>query len=606
MPDATSKVDPLVREYHDKMQVSVDFCEPYFEAGTRLYKLWRGKLPDALNGTFSKVMLNAAHASVQDRLPKYKANLFAQKVTVEAVNPFSEMVKDEAQMWLQHIMYAPEQLNIEAALDPALQAASIFGTGYRMPCIRHVKVGDDWQEVVTSVDVDFFQVLPAPTGGMVNALHAYDDACVPYFFRFDWMTDDEIEGRFGKYDGFKKDAFGKLKATAINVDTDIDRSYYERFKVIAGVSYGQEERHYRQKMQDIDGKKGKRRVAYWHGRDYLRVIVQDYFLVYDGPNPLGGGVLPLVKYATTHDFTNWFGVSGLEMAEDIIIARIMNLNFRLDHLARVMFPTKWIRDDVAGTHPDEYFSDHPYAVHRFPDRTNIRDAVFYDRAPEITNQTFIEDDRMMMYIQEVLGLPNYSKGMSGEGTLANETASGILSLIKQAQGRMGMESMQLEYTGMAQEARLLLLMAGKAIQSPVAVRVPEAQDGFKWTTVDPTAFAGQFTIQTRGTRFVEQQEQAFQKLLAMYPLWNNNPMIDQYKLHQRAMRVTGIPDMEDALLPPQPMATQPEMGAMVPGAEPMVGGPTSMQDIRNPARSVQNRNTVQPDTGATVPASFGM
>lgn len=598
-------VEPLVREFHEKIDLSIDFCGPYFEAGVRLYKLFRGKLPDALNGTFSKVMLNAAHASVQDRIPKYLANLFAQKVTVEARDPMSEFLKDDAQNWLQHLMYSTEGLNMEASLVPALQAASVFGTAYRMPCIRHVPNEDGtYREVVTSMDADFFSILPAAQeGGLVNPINSDDDAAIPYFFHIDWLTDDQIEGRFAKYPGFKKDAFAKLKDTAISSDTTLDQSYYEKYRVIAGVSYGQSAADYRRKMQDVEGKGGKRRVIYWFGRNYMRLIVQDYFLVYDGPNPIGGGILPLVKYCVTPDFTNWFGISGLEMAEDIIIARIMNLNFRLDHLARVMFPTKWIRTDVAEGHDESYFNDRPYAVHFFPDRVNIKEAIHYDRAPEVTNQTFIEDDRMMLYIQEVLGLPNYSKGMSGAGTLANETASGILSLIKQAQGRMGMESMQLEYTGLAQEARLLLLMAGKAVRGMTRVRVPEAQDGFKWTTVDPIAFQGQFSIKTHGTRYIEQQEQSFQKLLALYPLWNNKPGIEQTGLDKFAAEATGIPDFGKIVLPPAPMVQPPEMAGAAMG-EP--GGLASQQNVRNPARSVQNRNTVAPDTGAVVPAGFGM
>lgn len=591
------EIDPTVKEYHDKFQLSVDYCEPYFEAATRLYKLWRGKLPDALDYTFSKVMMNAGHAIVQDRIPKYLANMFSHQgfVALEAKNPLGEMYVEQAEAWLVDLLMNPSKINIRSSIMPTLQAASVFGTGYRMPCIRHNETGD---EIITSKDIDFFQILPAPTGGVVNPMDRWSDDSTPYFFYVDWMTDKQIEA-LSKYEGFQKDAFGKMKDTSPETRSDIDTSYYEKFKTVAGVSYGPDSEEYRRKLQDIEGKTGKRRVVHWFTRENWYIIAQDYYLIYKGDNPMGGGLLPLVKYSVTPDFKNWFGVSGLEMVEDMVIARIMNFNYRLDHLARVMFPTKWIRDDIAQGRPESDFYDRPYAVHFFPERADIRQGIHYDRAPEITNQTFIEDDRMMLYIQEIAGLPNYSKGMSGAGTLANETATGIVSLIKQAQGRLGMESMQLEYSGLAQECRLLLLLAAKNIVDPQVIRNQKAKDGFKWTTIDPDAFEDMYEVQTHGTRYIEQQETNFQKLMALYPLWNGNPAYDQYELNRQVNQVADVlPNPDAVLLPPQSPGM---MGA--PTEAPLMGGMASPQDMRQQTRSVANRNTVQPNTGNIVPAT---
>lgn len=601
--DIGHEVHPLVKEYQEKMQLSVQYADSYFDAAVRLYALWRGKLPDALDGTFSKIMLNAANASVQDRLPKYMANLFSTReiIKLQADDPLSEFYAEDAQTWLVDLMMNPNKINLQADIMPTLQACAVMGTGYRMPCVAFEDDQDgNKHPVISSKDIDYFQILPAPEGGLVNPLHYSDSSAIPYFFFIDWMTDDQIES-MAKYSGFKKDEWARVKNKAHETDTALDHAMYERWSVIGGVSYGDDKQHYRSKLQDIEGKSGRRRVTHWFGRTFWRIIVQDYYLVYDGPAPLGDGILPLAKYVVTPDFKNWFGISGLEMAEDIIIARIMNLNYRLDHLARVMFPTKWIREDIAGGKPESEFNDRPYAVHFFGERTDIRQAVFYDRAPEITNQTFIEDDRMMLYIQEVLGLPNYSKGMSGEGTLANETASGILSLIKQAQGRMGMESMQLEYTGLSQEARLLLEMAKRFITKPSKVRRQMAEDGFGWTTIAPEALSGNFTVITQGTRYIEQRESEFQKLIAMYPLWNNNPAYDQTELHKQINQVAGVlPDPAKAMVPPQPMPQPQDMTGSLPG----VGGMASPQDMGNRNRSVQNRNTVQPGTGNLVPATM--
>lgn len=594
-----NNTDPIIKQYHELFRISAEYCDPYFTMATRLYELWRGKLPDALDGTFSKMMMNTAHAVVQDRIPKLSANLFARNPTLRAQKPQFEFYKDQAQTWLVDMLTNPAKINMRGSMIPTLQSVCVLGTGYRMPCVRQAQDENGrWNEVITSKDIDFFQILPAPIGGLLNPLDRWGDDAVPYFFFIDWMTDDQIKA-LDKYAGFNKDAVVQMMKQSTTPDSDVDAQYYERYKTIAGVSYGAESSEYRRKMADIQGDTGKRRVVHWFKRDKWYIIAQDYYRVYEGPNPLGSGLLPLVKYAVTPDFKDWYGISGLEMAEDLIIAKIMNFNYRMDYLAQIMFPTQWIREDIMAGKPESMFARQPYAIHSFPDRTNIRESLYVDRMPEITNQTFVEDDRMMMYLQEVLGLPNYSRGMSGQGTLANETASGILSLIKQAQGRLGMESMQLEYNGLAQECRLLLVLASKYIHDPVVVEDVSAKDGFRWTTVTPDALSDAYTVITHGTQYIEEQETNFQKILALYPMWNNNPLYDQYELHSQMNEAVGVlPDFKRAMLPPQNNA-QPMPAAGSLG----IGGMASSQDITQRMRSTRNRNAVEPGTGNLVPAS---
>lgn len=594
-----NNTDPIIKEFHEQFRISMEYCQEYFELSVRLYELWRGKLPDALDGTFSKMMMNTAHAVVQDRIPKLMTNLFARNPSLRAQKPQYEFYKRQAEMWLVDMLTNPAKINLRGSIMPTMQSVCVMGTGYRMPCVRmNQDEKGNWQEVITSKDIDFFQILPAPNGGLLNPIDRWSDDAVPHFFYIDWMTDEQIKA-LEKYEGFNKDAVTKMIEQKATPDSSIDQQYYERYKTIAGVSYGADSIEYRRKMADAQGKNGKRRVVHWFKRDKWYIIAQDYYKVYEGPNPLGGGLLPLTKWAITPDFKNWFGISGLEMAEDLIIAKIMNFNYRMDYLAQVMFPTQWIREDIIAGKPESMFARQPYAIHSFPDRTNIREALHVDRMPEITGQTFIEDDRMMMYLQEVLGLPNYSRGMSGEGTLANETASGILSLIKQAQGRLGMESMQLEYNGLAQECRLLLALASKYIHDPVVVEDFAAKDGFRWTSVTPDALADAYTVVTHGTQYIEEQETNFQKILALYPMWNNNPLYDQYELHSQMNEAVGVlPDYRRAMLPPQ---NNPQP-APATGSLPM-GGWASMMDMTQRTRGVPNRNTVQPDTGNLVPAN---
>jgi hypothetical protein len=146
-----------LKEYSEAMGVACDFNEPFFELASRLYSLWRGKAPDVLDRTFSKIMINVGHSMVQDRIPKFKANMFGSDdfVSLEATTPELEVSVDDAEAWLQNMFRDESKLNIIAEIEPTLQSVGVIGTGYRMPCLKHVKVGERWKPIILSKDIDF-------------------------------------------------------------------------------------------------------------------------------------------------------------------------------------------------------------------------------------------------------------------------------------------------------------------------------------------------------------------------------------------------------------------------------------------------------------------
>ncbi|MFA5158556.1 MAG: hypothetical protein WC451_05240 [Patescibacteria group bacterium] len=600
-----------LKAYQEAMQIAVDFSEPQFEMANRLFELWRGKPPEVLERTFSRININLAHAMVQDRLPKFKANMFGSDdfVSLEATTPELEVSVDDAEAWLQNMFRDESKLNIISEIEPTLQSVAVIGTGYRMPCLKHVKVGERWEPVILSKDIDFFQILPMPDGGLVNPLDRYSEDAISGFFHIDWMTDDQIKA-LKEYKGFNKSEAEELFKTKAGEDREgLENALEKKYDIVSGVAY-QSKDDWREKMSAVDGLQGRRRIVNWFRRDSWWIIAQDRFVIYKGPNPMGdSGLLPLVKYVCTPDFKNWHGIGSLEMLEDMLHAILMNFGYRMDYLAKVMFPSKWIRKDVMQGQPKSAFYDRPYAVHQFPNVGQpISNLVWIDRMPEINNQTFMEEDRLKAFVQEISGLPNYSKGMGGQGTLGNETATGIVSLIRQAAGRIDAESLMLEYSGLAQEARLLLALAAKHITEPQMLRNPRSPNGFRWSMVDAEALTGDYVIRTHGTRTMSDKEQVFQRLLAMYPFLNGNPLINQYELLRQTLDVSNIPNVNRLL--PQPneemMASMAMGGQMVPGEmSGESGGLASAQNVRNPQRSVANRTGVEANTGRqTVPAGM--
>ena len=603
--------DPEMLAYHDAFPLCVDFISPYWDLGLRLYSLWRGKVPSQIDGTFSKIMLQTGHGMVEDRKAKLFANLFGSDhpLTLRAADPLFEPYTDQAQAWLDYKLFDENQINLRYSIIPTLTSALVMGTGYRMPCLSWEPSSPgstkSKKPVIASRDIDFFQILPAPSGGLVNPPDPWQYDAVPWIFYVDWMTDAQIES-LKNYSGFDEDAYRAMMAADRDVEGgSMESAIREKYNVVGGILYN-DNRNWRNRLYDISQLKSsaRRRVVHWFRRDKWVIIVQDQFKVYEGPPPYGPGIIPLVKYSIVPDFKNWCGIGTLEMSEDSIIALLMNFNYRFDHLTRTLFPTKFIRDDVFGNKTEEDFYDRPYAIHRVPQSVQrIQDAVWYDRAPEIDPQAFMEEDRLKSFLQEISGMPNYSKGMGGQGTLGNETATGIVSLIKEAQGRLSAESQNLEREGLAQEARLLLLVGDRHINDEEIVRNTADRSGFPWTSVDPEAISDRYSVITHGTSQRALEEATFQKLLALLPAFLNDPYHDPIEIRRQTHEVAQVfPDPDKLLIQPEPARQgqgqgQPGAGSMSGFKQP--GGAASAQDMTQRTRGVSQRNTVEAGTGAT-------
>jgi len=594
-------------KYLSAMQVAVDFVDPVWEFSSRMYQLWRGKAPAVLNTTFSKIMVNLAFSMVNDRIPKQIENLFASEdfVSLEALTPELELSRPGAETWLRSMFKDESKLNIQSDILPTLQAANIMGTGFRMPCVQHVKKDDKWIPVIVVRDVDFFSILPMPDGGLVNPIDRYSEDALSSFFHVDFMRREQIEA-LEKYKGYNKAEAKKLFESSPRFDSGLENKYRDIYSIIGGVTYNAKN-DWRQRMQDIDGKTGRYRVVKWFMRDEYWIVAQDRFIIYKGPNPMGGGLLPLVTYKLMPDFKSFYGIGSLEMVEDMLYAIMMNFNYRMDDLARKFYPTKWIRKDIMGNKPASEFLDRPYAIHSFPPNVQrIGDAIFYDRAPEITQQTFTDEATLKTFVQEVSGFPNISKGMVGPGEKGG--ATGIVTAVRQAGARIDAECLVLEQGGLAQEGRLLLVLAEDNITEDQVVRNANSENGFGWSVIDADALTDDYCVHCRGTRYLSNKEQAFAKMLSLYPFLSNNPMIDNFELNSQLLDAAEVFSDKDRILR-KPVADQMNAAGMMPAGgegagEP--GGLAASQNYRNAPRSVANRNTVLPNSGQLAPAGLAM
>ncbi len=593
---STSKVDKMITAFIDAFDAALEYARPHWDQYARLYQLWRTKRFYELEATYSKINLCLFHSTVQDRLPKLYENIFSTErfFSVQGDNPLAELSAKQAEAFMLDLMR--DKIKVHSTIWPTLQTVLIGGTAYRMPHVTYVKQGDTMVPRLASKDLDFFQVLPAPGGGHVNPICGNEYPAVPWVMVVDWWTEDKIKA-LAERGILDKEGVRRLLAQK-GTNNFEEEAYRDRFATVGNLQYTGAD-YYRKHMGDIGDKSASRRIVHWLRRDKHIIIGEDWVVLYEGESD---GVIPIAKYIVCPDQNNWFGISYLQIQEDLIKAMVMNFNLRMDNLIQAMFPTTYIRQDLAdhGRYKASDFEPKPYDVKFFPasfKNENIANAIFVDRREEITPQTFMDEDRMKAFQQKVSGMTETTQSLGD--VIGNKTATGVTSILAEMSGRPNMESTILEYSGVREELMLLLRLAARNITGPTPIRARDAKDGFRWSTIDPDDLANDFTVVTRGTRYLAEKNQNFQKMMAMYPLWNQSPAWDQYELARQSAEIADVlPDIDAALVQPDAMAMA--GGAGSPG---LPGGMASAQDMTQRTRSVQNRTAPEPRTGRITTAS---
>lgn len=597
---APKGLDKKVITFRQVFMLDSEAAQPQWNMVTRIWGLYRGKIPPELQGTFSKIMINTAFQIVQERIGHLHRNLFSMETgspSLQADTPVAELLRDQAEDWLVDMVNNTSKLNMPGNfLARTLPDVCIAGTAFRMPYVTRIE-NDDGKTVpvINSKDVDFFQVLPAAQGGALNPIDRVSDDVLPHFHYIDWWTNDQIE-KWEIYEGFDKEQAGLAIASRPTSANELDTMFQDVSNIVGGVDFGGRKNDWRQRMNNIDGIDGRKRVVLWHQRDALTVIVEDRYKIYEGPNPLTNRKLPLASYQCCPDGRGPYGISGLEMVEDLIRSFIFNFSLRSDYLAKVMFPVQWIRNDLLMGRPTSSFRNRPYDVNEFPMSVqDIRKALFIDRMPDVPAQAFQDEQANQKNINDNYGLTDFTRGAPGRMS-DNRTATGLVTMVQQAQGRLTTESYILEKMGLAPELQLLLSYAAKFITDDQEIRTRKPQGGYTFSTIEADALSESFTVQTHGTKYMTEKDQSFQKISTLYPMWNQDPGINQTLLKtDLANAAAAFSDVEALIIDPNEALIQ--QGAI---AADQAGGQQAPQLPEN--GSVLSNNQSRADQRTTVTA----
>jgi hypothetical protein len=105
-----------------------------------------------------------------------------------------------------------------------------------------------------------------------------------------------------------------------------------------------------------------------------------------------------------------------------------------------------------------------------------------------------------------------------------------------------------------------------------------------------------------GAKYHMDKNVSFQKMMALYPMWNNKEGVNQFQLDKQVAEVADVlPEPEKVFVPPA--APPPADLSVRPSELPAgPGGAASQQNLGNQARSIRDRTGVEAGSGRQIRA----
>lgn len=614
----SQKEQDAVKLYRDTLAVSVSYCRPYFEKAVRFYRLFRGILPPEIDGTFSKVMLNFAWSMIENEVSKSLRSVLTnpQWFDVEAEDPSLEFEAANCRKWLKYQMEHVQRLAITGV--PTIQATHIFGTGYRIYSHKFKNKKKSYREesgslmgipigfrdkteitrksIISGQYADFFTVFPIPGGGQVNSV---DDSCssvVKGLIWVDYMGKKDIEALAKENPRWNKQEIGRLFERKITNSDDVTSEFHDKLSETDGGWYNFRQPEWLNLYDKDNGLDRQYRVGWMWLWDRWIVCAEDEFLLYDGP-PMIDDCIPLAKFTGSFDLNEWFGIGLIEMTEDLILSILLNLNHRLDYLAGTLHPTSWVSQRVMDALGGDKsaLDPEPYGANVFPNGADIQRELYRERFPDISQQAFIEDDKMQNWLQMVTGQPNYSNGPASQ---APDNATGIISLIAEGAARSYLRAINIENTGLQESLWLTLKFGTKYKSETEFIRAPVERGAWPWMAIPADAIDDGYALSISGTRDMNLQAETFRRMalimqtIVATPGLVANPKEAMRQYMSKSSSFDRVDEIVGQDMPEGAPAGMPPMGE--PG-QPSEGNPAA-----NQMASTMNRTTVQPSTGEQV------
>lgn len=290
-------------------------------------------------------------------------------------------------------------------------------------------------------------------------------------------------------------------------------------------------------------------VLEYHDGSQIITILDRKVIVAQGENPNYHGELPFQVYRPTENTHSLHGIGEIEPIEQLQ-EEFNSLRTQRRYNADLVLQRTFAYADGFVEKEDIAFGP-GYAI---PVNGDPREALFQLPVGEIPNSSYQEEDRMLANIERVSGI---SDVVAGAGLSSSDTATGVQTVMNAASRRIENKTLRLHLEVINPGARQWISMDQQRILTERMVRIPmPPQPGqpdrrWAWEEIGPQQLMGEFEFSSGDTEPENVPQDRADAQMGM-TLFGENPVVDQHKLVEWAVRKMGVMAPEEWIAPPNP------------------------------------------------------
>jgi hypothetical protein len=324
-------------------------------------------------------------------------------------------------------------------------------------------------------------------------------------------------------------------------------------------------------------------IEYWT-RDRLIVMANRQVVIRDEPNPFWHGKLPFVLATPNVDLYSLEGLSDVDLVLDLQAAQWDLLNQTIDNTHLINNAIIMMRDTVDD--PDE-FKFAPGEKWLVSDPAEV---MMWTPNHNVTTTALEMMQRLGQDIQDVTGAIPYLSG-AGEGTVDQNTATGISVIQNMASRRIGLKRNMIGYAHCEIGIQQIALNQ-QFLSVPERIRI-EHEDGYQFEVISPQDIQGQLDYEIENANESLNRQQARAEATQLFQAFVNPATFQVFQMAGKtydpvpfgerlcdAYDIKNTSEIFGVMPPPMLMAGAPTPGSG--GVPPGPGQPAPAPPIGQP------------------------
>jgi hypothetical protein len=319
-------------------------------------------------------------------------------------------------------------------------------------------------------------------------------------------------------------------------------------------------------------------IEYWT-REKLIVLANRRVVIRDEPNPFWHGKLPFVLANPNVDLYSLEGLSDVDLVLDLQAARWELLNQTIDNVRLMNNAIIMARDTIDDPDKLRFAPGELWLV------ADPAEVMMWTPNHNVTDSALAMDERLSQDIQDVTGAIPYLSG-AGDGTVDQNTATGISVIQNMASRRIGLKKNMIGYAQVEIGVQQIALNQ-QFLSVPERIRI-EQEDGYQFETVTPQDIQGDLDYEIENANESLNRQQARQEATQLFQAFVNPATFQVFQMAGKTYdpvpfgeRLCDAFDIKNTGeifgVAPPPMMPQPQMAGPPPpgsgGAPPGPGLP---------------------------------